>query len=204
MITILADGKGQSLLYSNFTWWRWKKLRSHYAIKYAYQDSRRRSVKNAMLYVLTGTPIRAHIQPMLWQLNWLPVELWKKFKVLVLTFKAQCGLGSTYLWDSLSWYVPQRTLNSVDQKNIHLASTRTRAFSSLASAWWNTLPSGIQALQYLMQFLKNCKIEMFYQAYGWCGGSSSGLASPCSALLCHACYFQFCSPLCLPICLGIN
>ena len=50
-------------------------------------------------------------------------------------------------------------------KNIRLASTRARAFSALALAWWNTLPSEIRVLRELNQFRRPCKTELFRQAY---------------------------------------
>lgn len=62
-------------------------------------------------------------------------------------------LGLTYLRDCLSSYVPKRALCSLDYqllvvpilKDTHLALTRIRAFSTLASAWWNSLPLEIRA-----------------------------------------------------------
>ena len=47
-----------------------------------------------------------------------------------------------------------------------LASTRARAFSALALAWWTALPNGIRALRELDQFRRACKMELFCQAYG--------------------------------------
>lgn len=73
---------------------------------------------------------------LLHQLYWLPVEYWVKFNVLVLTFKALCGLEPTYLQDLFSQYVPQTTLCSMDhhilvvpdKKDICLASTKTKLY----------------------------------------------------------------------------
>ena len=47
-----------------------------------------------------------------------------------------------------------------------MASTRARAFSALAPAWWNALPSDIRALRELNQFRRACKTELFRRAYG--------------------------------------
>ena len=103
--------------------------------------------------------------------------------MLVLTFKALNGLGPLYLWDCLFPYSPQRALRSADQnllrvpgpKKIKLASTRARAFSALAPAWWNALPSEIRARWELSQFRRACKTELFRQAYG--GGQIHALPS---------------------------
>ena len=106
----------------------------------------------------------------------LPVALGDRirFKVLILTFKALNGLGHAYLRDRLFRHSPPRLLRSADQnllrvpgpKDIKLASTRARAFSALAPAWWNALPSDIRALRELNQFRRACKTELFCQAYG--------------------------------------
>ena len=45
-------------------------------------------VQNAAARILTRTPWKAHMRPILQQLHWLPIEFRIKFKVLVLTFKA--------------------------------------------------------------------------------------------------------------------
>ena len=124
--------------------------------------------------VLTGTRWREHITPVLSQLHWLQIEDRIRFKVLILTFKALNGLGPMYLWDRLFRHSPLRLLRSTEQnllripgpKDIKLASTRTRAFSALAPAWWNALPNDIRALRVLDQLYRACKTELFHQADG--------------------------------------
>ena len=69
-------------------------------------------VQNVAARVLTGTPWKAHMRPILQQLHWLPVEFQIRFKALVLIFKAIRGPGPAYLRDCLSPYLPQRTLRS--------------------------------------------------------------------------------------------
>ena len=90
-----------------------------------------------------------------------------------MTFKAQNGLGPAYLWDCLFPHNSQKAVWSFDQhlrspglEEIKLASNRARAFSALALAWWNALPSDIRALWELNQFLRACKTELFCQAFG--------------------------------------
>ena len=130
-------------------------------------------IQNAVARVLTKTPWKSHIRPILQQLHWLPVEFRIRFKVLVLTFKAIRGPGPTYLRDHLFPYIPRRTLCSSDanlleipnHQDIRLVSTRKRAFSALAPTWWNELPSEIRALTELSQFRKACKMTFFRQAF---------------------------------------
>ena len=104
-------------------------------------------VQNAATWVLTGTHWRAHITAVLSQLHWLQIGDRIRFKVLILTFKALNSLGPAYPRDRLFCHSPPRLLRSADQnllrvpgpKDIKLASTRARAFSALAPAWWNAL-----------------------------------------------------------------
>ena len=51
-------------------------------------NGKQQLVQNAASRVLTGTPRRAHVQPVLKQLPWLPVAARIRFKVWVMTFKA--------------------------------------------------------------------------------------------------------------------
>uniref|UniRef100_A0A670HZ87 Reverse transcriptase domain-containing protein n=1 Tax=Podarcis muralis TaxID=64176 RepID=A0A670HZ87_PODMU len=105
-------------------------------------------VQNAAARLLMGSLPWEHIHPVLFKLHWLPVEYRVRFKVLLLTFKALHGLGPSYLWDRLSRYAPWRASRSINSntlvvpgpKEVRLASTRARVFSTLAPAWWNALP----------------------------------------------------------------
>ena len=100
-------------------------------------------VQNAAAWVLTKTPWKSHMRPILRQLHRLPVEFRIRVKVLVLTFKAIRGPGPAYLRDRLFPYVPRRTLHSSgtnlleipNHQDIRLATTRNRAFSALAPSW---------------------------------------------------------------------
>ena len=131
-------------------------------------------VQNAAARVLTGTPWRAHITPILSQLHWLPVSYRITFKVLVLTFKAIRGPGPAYLRERLTVHAPGRALHSTNTnklripgpKEVRLASTRARVFSALAPAWWNELPEDIRARTEIAKFRRACKTELFRQVYG--------------------------------------
>ncbi|CAI5764971.1 Hypothetical predicted protein [Podarcis lilfordi] len=131
-------------------------------------------VQNAAARLRTGSLPWQHIHPVLFQLHWLLVEYRVRFKVLVLTFKALHGLGPSYLRDCLSWYAPRRTLRSIfsntlevpGSKEVRLASTRARAFSALAPAWWNALSLETRVLRDLISFRRACKTELFCLAFG--------------------------------------
>ncbi|XP_053224999.1 uncharacterized protein LOC128403884 [Podarcis raffonei] len=131
-------------------------------------------VQNAAARLLTGSVPWEHIHPVLFKLHWLPVEYRIRFKVLLLTFKALHGLGPSSLRDRLSRYAPRRASRSRNSntlvvpgpKEVRLASTRARAFSTLAPAWWNALPHETRALQDLISFRRACKTELFRLAFG--------------------------------------
>ncbi|KAF7251909.1 Podocalyxin-like protein 2 [Varanus komodoensis] len=63
-------------------------------------------VQNRVARLLTGTGCYSHITLVLYQLHWLPVEVWAQFKVLVLTYKGLNGLGPGYLKERLLPYMP--------------------------------------------------------------------------------------------------
>ena len=77
--------------------------------------SRLQLVQNAAARLLTGTPRRAHITPALASPHWLPIHCRIYFKILLMTFKALCGLAPLYsseLLSALSTSGSSRTLGS--------------------------------------------------------------------------------------------
>uniref|UniRef100_A0A670IWM0 Reverse transcriptase domain-containing protein n=1 Tax=Podarcis muralis TaxID=64176 RepID=A0A670IWM0_PODMU len=131
-------------------------------------------MQNAAARLLTGSLPWEHIHPVLFKLHWLPVEYRVRFKVLLLTFKALHGLGPSYPRDRLSRYAPRRASRSTNSntlvvpgpKEVRLASTKARAFSTLAPACWNTLPRETRALHDLISFRRACKTQLFHLAFG--------------------------------------
>ena len=82
-------------------------------------------------------------------LLWLPVESRIVFKVLVLVYKCQNGLGSGYLTDMVTMYMPVRSLRSATQSMLMVPRTKLkmvsdRAFSVAGPSVWNCLPSDIK------------------------------------------------------------
>ncbi|KAF7248501.1 RNA-directed DNA polymerase from mobile element jockey, partial [Varanus komodoensis] len=69
-------------------------------------------MQNRAARLLTGTGHYFHITPVLYQLHWLPIEVWAQFKVLVITYKALYGLGPGYLKERLLPYLPSHPLRS--------------------------------------------------------------------------------------------
>ncbi|KAF7251550.1 hypothetical protein EYD10_03015 [Varanus komodoensis] len=95
-------------------------------------------VQNRAARFLMRTGRYSHITPVLYQLHWLPIEVWAQFKVLVITYKALNGLGPGYLKERLRPYLPSRPLRSAAEallqepsiRDIRKQSTQSRTFSA--------------------------------------------------------------------------
>jgi len=77
---------------------------------------RLQSVQNATARLITGTPRRDHISPILRQLHWLPVRHRVTFKIAVLVFQCLTGQTPAYLADDcqLTSDLHTRRLRSTD------------------------------------------------------------------------------------------
>ena len=80
-----------------------------------YLIQRLQCVMNAAAKEITCKQKLDHVTPLLIELHWLPVRQRIIFKILLYTFKALHGTAPTYLIESISPYVPRRTLRSADQ-----------------------------------------------------------------------------------------
>ena len=69
-------------------------------------------LQNSAARLVTKTPRRAHISPVLRELHWLPVRARIYFKVLYLVFKALHAEAPQYLSELIHTYVPPRSLRS--------------------------------------------------------------------------------------------
>jgi len=68
--------------------------------------SRLQYIQNSAARILTHTKCSAHITPILYDLDWLPVAYRIKFKILLLAFKSLHGLAPPYLCNLLLPYTP--------------------------------------------------------------------------------------------------
>ena len=103
-------------------------------------------------------------------LHWLPVESRIEFKVLVLVYKYQNGLGPGYLTDMVTTYTPVRSLRSSTQRMLVVPRTRLktvsdRAFSVAGPSVWNCLLSDIKDSGSLYLFKIKLKTHLFRMAY---------------------------------------
>uniref|UniRef100_A0A8C6X2L9 Reverse transcriptase domain-containing protein n=1 Tax=Naja naja TaxID=35670 RepID=A0A8C6X2L9_NAJNA len=128
-------------------------------------------VQNAA--VVMGASRYSHVTPLLRNLHWLPVALWVRFKVLVLTFKVQHGMGPGYLQEQLlptsNTNCPVRAhrqglLRVPSATQCRLAATRGRAYSVAAPTLWNLLLLELRLTPDLRTFRHDLKTWLFLQS----------------------------------------
>ena len=125
--------------------------------------------QNAAARMLTRTRKFDHISPVLRNLHWLPIRQRIKYKLLLLTWKALHGMAPPYIQDLLKEYAPTRNLRSSSQHLLDSARTSTsygdRAFSAVAPALWNALPTDIRGNQSIDTFCSKLKTHLFSSAF---------------------------------------
>ncbi len=127
-------------------------------------------LQNVAARIITRTPKRDHITPVLLSLHWLPVEYRPKFKILVFTYKALAGTAPMYICELVEQQRPTRTLRSSSRSLLSVPQTRTvtygeRSFRSAAAALWNQLPEHIKQAKTLQIFQKRLKTYFFREAF---------------------------------------
>jgi hypothetical protein len=129
-------------------------------------------VQNSAARVLSRTPARDHITPVLARLHWLPIEKRIEYKALCTMHNALHNPDAPqYLRDMCSIYLPARPLRSAHQLDLNIARTRNahdeRAFSQSAARLWNALPQALRAQGESLTFRKNLKTFLFRKSYGF-------------------------------------
>lgn len=128
-------------------------------------------VQNAAARLLSNTPRRAHITPVLHSLHWLPVEFRIEFKVLMFVFKAINGLAPSYLSDLLTVRDPVRALRSshytslVMPKKSNYEKWGDRSFAACGPKLWNALPKDLRNISELSVFKARLKTYLFRKAF---------------------------------------
>ena len=132
--------------------------------------SRLQRVQNAAARIITRTPRKQHITPVLVELHWLPVEYRPRYKVLLLTYKALNEAAPAYIRDLLEIYQPPRQLRSSTKYSLRVPRTKTstygeRIFRRSAAVLWNNLPDAIKHASSLTSFKSQLKTHLFKLAY---------------------------------------
>lgn len=142
-----------------------------YGIKGDYLDNLQKC-QNSAARVITRTPKRHHITPVLHGLHWLPVRQRITYKMLLITYKCYNNKGPVYLTELLNKHVPSRTLRSENIKRLdpptnfeRLISYGGRAFIRAAPKLWNELPLSLKESPSVNSFKANLKTHLFKLYY---------------------------------------
>ncbi len=127
-------------------------------------------LQNTAARVLTYTPSRSHITPVLSQIHWLPVQSCIDFKVLILTYKAVNGMAPEYICNLITVSTPSRSLRSACsltpyQPHCELKTMGGRSLSYIAPRLWNSLPPPIRIAPSFGCFKKLFKTHLFSEAF---------------------------------------
>ena len=131
---------------------------------------RLQKIQNIAARIVTRTPRREHITPVLHNLHWLPVAARIKYRVLLLTYKALHDKCPSYIIDMLELYKPKRVLRSQEKSLLCIPKARTvtygeRSFAYCAPTLWNNLPSSVKTSSSIPSFKKHLKTYLFRLSY---------------------------------------
>ena len=123
-------------------------------------------IQNSAARIVKRKSGRCHTTPLLKDLHWLPIGERIKFKILLLTFRAQYFDQPVYISQLLSNYDPPRDLRSsgkglLSLPNPRLQSYGYRCFAYAAPYLWNQLPDHIRFCTDLSEFKRNLKTHFF-------------------------------------------
>ena len=81
-------------------------------------------IQNAAARIVTSRRKFDLITPIPYGLHWLPVEKRIEFKVSLMTYKILNGLAPSYLNDLIKFYIPRRSLRSVEKGLLDVSHAR--------------------------------------------------------------------------------
>ena len=100
-----------------------------------------------------------HITPLLYELQWLPVDQRIAYKLLLYTFKVVNGMAPSYLCDLIEPYISARALRSAD-KLLLIQPTY-----SMVPRLWNSLPVDIRKTSTITEFKSKLNTFLFRQTF---------------------------------------
>ena len=130
-----------------------------------------RKVQYRAARLITRTPMRDHMTPVLKDLHWLKIPQRIDFKLLVLTFKCLHDQAPRYLADLLKHFTPSRQSRTVHSDyelvipRYKLESYGAHSFKIAAPVVWNALPDFVRAARSVDSFKKRLKTHLFKSHY---------------------------------------
>ena len=126
-------------------------------------------LQNGAARLITQTPYRDHITPVLKALHWLPVEQRIRFKIACLTYRCIHGTAPGYLRSLISVRQSPRSLRSAAAIQLDSVAPPTvfssRAFAFSAPSVWNGLSMKTRNSPSFEIFKSNLKTELFRLAF---------------------------------------
>ena len=122
-------------------------------------------LQNAAARIVSLSPKRNHITPILRSLHWLPVKDRIKFKILLLTFHCMHGTALQYNISLIQNYTPTRSLRSSSSGLLIIPKVSKtwgeRSFTFSSPTFWNNLPKDIKSCSISLSFKKLVKTFLF-------------------------------------------
>ena len=122
-------------------------------------------IQNFGARIITKSPRRNHITPVLKSLNCLPVKEFSKYRLLILVYQCLNHNAPLYLSYLIHIYEPNRNLRSINKYLFTIPNLNTqlarRSSSFSAPQYWNPLPLIIKTSSSLQQFKKAVRKHIF-------------------------------------------
>ena len=123
---------------------------------------------NIAARIVTKTPRRSHISPILYKLHWLSVNKRVEYKIMLLVFRAYHRIAPDYLNELAVKYIPARPLRSKDSKALVVPKVNSkrygqRAFGYAGPQLWNSLPAELKTITSYGCFKVRLKTYLFEQ-----------------------------------------
>ena len=133
------------------------------------QLERLQKLQNNAARIVSLSPKRKHITPVLFSLHWLPVKYRIIFKLLLLVFHSLHGTAPHYNCNIIIPYNPSRNLRSSGSFFLAIPQTHNswgdRSFQYAGPSLWNKLPLDIRSISSLSHFKTSLKTWLFQQAF---------------------------------------
>ena len=107
-------------------------------------------VQHMAARVITFTPRREHISPVLRNLHWLPIHRRIEFKILLLVYLCLHDIAPQYLAEMLTTHAATRSLRPTDKQLLVVPRSKLkrhgdRSFNVVAPILWNSLPESMKS-----------------------------------------------------------
>ena len=127
-------------------------------------------IQNIAARIITFTPRRNHITPILRQLHWLPIKRRIEFKILLHVFRCINGTAPLYLVDMLKRQCSTGRTRSSQQHMLEVPRTKLvsfgdRSFKVVGLRLWNSLPIAIKRIVTVPLFVKALKTHIFKEEF---------------------------------------